>query len=148
MRTKEGSYRRTGARAPMQWNAGKNKGFSESDGELYLAVDSDPNAPTVEAQENDPASMLNFVRGLIALRQANEDLGNYSPFEVFSAEAGSRVFAYKRGELLVAMNPGVDTEELKLDGKYESIYALGVSVVADDKLTLGSQSFVVLKPIA
>ena len=45
------------------------------------------------------------------------------------------------------MNPGVDTEELMLDGKYESIYALGVSVVAEDKLTLGSQSFVVLKPI-
>ena len=110
-------------------------------------MDTDPNAPTVEAQENDPASMLNFVRGLIALRQANEDLGNYSPFEVYSAEEGSRVFAYKRGELLVAMNPGVDTEELMLDGQYESIYALGVSVIREDKLTLGSQSFVVLKPI-
>ena len=147
LKTKEGSYRRTGARAPMQWNSGKNKGFSDTDGELYLPVDTDPNAPNVEAQEKDPASMLNFVRGLIALRQNNEDLGNYSPFEVYSAEEGSRVFAYKRGELLVAMNPGVDTEELMLDGSYESIYALGVSVIREDKLTLGSQSFVVLKPI-
>ena len=34
-----------------------------------------------------------------------------------------------------------------LDGAYESIYALGVSIVRDDKLTLGSQSFVVLKPV-
>ena len=147
LKTKEGSYRRTGARAPMQWNSGKNKGFSDTDGELYLPVDTDPNAPNVEAQEKDPASMLNFVRGLIALRQNNEDLGNYSPFEVYSAEEGSRVFAYKRGEQLVAMNPGVDTEELMLDGQYESIYALGVSVIREDKLTLGSQSFVVLKPI-
>ena len=46
------------------------------------------------------------------------------------------------------MNPGVDTEELQLDGAYESIYALGVSVIRDEKLTLGAQSFVVLKPIA
>ena len=131
----------------MQWNSGKNKGFSDTDGALYLPVDPSENAPTVEAQENDPASMLNFVRGLIALRQANEELGNYSPFEVYSAESGSRVFAYKRGNLLVAMNPGVDTEELILDGAYESLYALGVSVIRDEKLTLGSQSFVVLKPI-
>ena len=62
-------------------------------------------------------------------------------------EKGNKLFAYKRGELLVAMNPGVDTEELALDGKYESIYALGVSAVSGDKLTLGSQSFVVLKPV-
>lgn len=92
--------------------------------------------------------MLNFVRGLIALRQANEELGNYSPFAVYSAEEGSRVFAYKRGELLVAMNPGVNTEELTPDGKYKSIYALGISVVSDDKLILGSQSFVILRPFA
>ena len=147
LRTKEGSYRRTGARAPMQWNSGKNKGFSDTDGELYLPVDPAADAPNVADQEKDPESMLNFVRGLIALRQSNEDLGNYSPFAVYSAEEGSRVFAYKRGEMLVAMNPGVEAEELKLDGKYESVYALGVSVVAEDKLTLGAQSFVVLKPV-
>ena len=147
LKTKEGSYRRTGARAPMQWNSGKNKGFSTTDGALYLPVDEDPDAPNVQAQENDPDSMLNFVRGLIALRKANPDLGNYSPFQVYSAEKGSRVFAYKRGELLVAMNPGAESQELWLDGDYEAIYRLGESLVEGDRLVLNEQSFVVLKSV-
>ena len=147
LRTKEGSYRRTGARAPMQWNSGKNMGFSETDGALYLPVDDRAGAPNVADQEIDPDSMLNFVRGLIALRKANPELGNYSPFQVYSAEAGSRVFAYKRGSMLVAMNPGVNAEELQLDGAYESVYTLGQPVLEGQKLVLNAQSFVVLKPV-
>ncbi len=147
LRTKEGAYRRTGARAPMQWTSGKNKGFSETDGALYLPVDPDPNAPNVADQERDPASMLNFVRELIALRQANPELGNYSPWAVYSAEKGSRVFAYKRGSWLVAMNPGVGTEELWLDGDYELVYKIGEPAQYGDKLVLKPQSFAVLKPV-
>ncbi len=147
LRTKEGSYRRTGARAPMQWTSGKNKGFSTTDGALYLSVDPDPNAPNVADQERDPNSMLNFVRELIALRQANPELGNYSPFSVYSAEPGSRVFAYKRENWLVAMNPGVEAQELWLDGDYELVYKIGAPVQQGDKLVLNAQSFAVLKPV-
>ncbi len=148
LKTKEGSYRRTGARAPMQWTSGKNKGFSETDGALYLPVDPAADAPNVADQEKDPDSMLNFVRKLIALRQANPDLGNYSPFEVYSAEKGSRVFAYKRGQMLVAMNPGLESKELWLDGDYEAVFTMGEPLVEGDRLVLSQQSFVVLKPIA
>ena len=146
--TKEGGYHRTGSRTPMQWDGGKNLGFSEADAEdLYLPVEQGT-AHTVAAQEADPDSMLNHVRGLIALRHSKADLQNYSPFEVFSAERGSRVFAYKRGKLLVAMNPGLRDEKLALDGEYTVEYAIGAPSVCGTEMTLPAQSFAVLQPKA
>ena len=146
--TKEGGYHRTGSRTPMQWAPGKNLGFSTAEADqLYLPVDPAVDAPTVASQEADPASMLHFVRSLTALRRSEADLGNYSPFAVYSAESGSRLFAYKRGALLVAVNPGAEALPLELDGAYEPIFTLGQADVGEH-LTLGSQSFVVLKPKA
>ena len=146
--TKEGGYHRTGSRTPMQWSGEKNMGFSQADAEtLYLPVDPDENAANVARQENDPDSMLNHVRSLIQLRQNHEELGNYSPFAVYSAEEGSRLFAYKRGSFLVAVNPGLKELQLKLDGNYELLYQLGDTCMAQGKLTLQSQSFAVLRPV-
>ena len=146
--TKEGGYHRTGSRSPMQWENGKNLGFSEAEGEkLYLPVDPNPMGSTVESQEADKNSMLHYVRSLIALRQSYADLGNYSPFQVYSAEEGSRLFAYKRGEMLVAVNPSGKALELKLDGAYEAVFTMGSAEVGGQKLVLGAQSFVVLKPL-
>ena len=143
--TKEGGYHRTGSRTPMQWDNGKNLGFSDASAEkLYLPVDPNPNGSTVESQEADPNSMLHFVRGLIALRQSHADLGNYSSYAVH--QIGKRLFAYKRGNYLVAVNPGLAAEELELDGKYETVYTFGDVTVGDKAATLESQSFVVLKP--
>ena len=133
----------------MQWDNGKNLGFSTAAADqLYLPVDPNPNGSTVESQEADKNSMLHYVRSLIALRQNNADLGNYSPFEVYSAEEGSRLFAYKRGNMLVAVNPSGKALELKLDGTYEAIFTMGQAEAAGKTLSLGSQSFVVLKPQA
>lgn len=143
--SKEGGYARTGSRTPMQWCAGKNLGFSESD-QPYLPTDDRPGAPTVESQQADPDSILNHVKQLIALRQSHSDLGNYSEFAVYSAQKGSRLFAYKRGSYVCAVNPGAKTEQLKLEGKYEIVYAFGGSSLSGASVTMPSQSFVVLKP--
>ena len=140
--TVEGAYRRTGCRTPMQWHSGKNKGFSEGDAPLYLPIDERDCAPNVADQEKDPGSMLNFVRGLIALRKQYPELGNYSPFAVYSAELGSRIFAYKRDTMLVAMNPGTETLELALDGAYEPVYTIGAPEVSGKNLILREQSFI------
>ena len=143
--TKEGGYHRTGSRTPMQWDNSANLGFSTAESDkLYLPVDPNPNGSTVESQEADPNSMLHFVRKLIALRQSHEDLGNYSTFAVH--QIGKRLFAYKRGSYLVAVNPGLNAEELELDGKYEVVYTIGNPVMEADKVTMTAQSFVVLKP--
>ena len=69
----EGWYERTGARTPMQWDAAaKNSGFSPAPAEwLYTPLDPAADAPTVESQQDDPDSLLNEVRKLIAVRRAN-----------------------------------------------------------------------------
>ena len=145
--TKEGGYHRTGSRTPMQWDESANLGFSAGNAEnLYLPVDPNPGDATVAAQEKDPGSMLNHVRGIIALRQSTPDLGNYGDFAVYHAVAGDRLFVYKRGDLLLAVNPSLEEKVLELDGAYEPVYIFG-SAVAGEKLTLGAQSFTVLKPV-
>ena len=142
--TKEGGYHRTGSRTPMQWNAGKNLGFSEGAGEdLYLPVESDA-LHTVQAQEFDRDSMLSHVKRLIALRHQEPELQNYSPFTVYAAKG--RLFAYKRGELLIAMNPGAEEELCELDRAYTPIYTFGTPAVEGSTLHLPAQSFLVLKP--
>ena len=145
--TKEGGYHRTGSRTPMQWDNGKNLGFSTAKAEdLYLPVDPNPGDATVEAQEADPESMLNHIRRVLALRREYPDLGNYTSFEVYHAEEGDRLFACKRGSCLLAVNPDEAGGELALDGAYEIIYTFGDAAVSGKKLVLGPQTLAILKP--
>ncbi len=133
--TKEGGYTRTGTRTPMQWNRGKNLGFSDAEAEkLYLPVDPAPDAPTVESQENDPDSLLSTVRSLIALRRSEKELQADGSFEVLCDEK-DRPFVYKRGSLTVALN--VSGEEKtwdctgSLQGKAADYAAYGTGKAAD-----------------
>ncbi len=144
--SKEGGYHRTGSRTPMQWDDSANQGFSAGRAEdLYLPVEGN-NAHTVKAQEADENSLLHFVRRLIRLRHEEKALQNYSPFAVYSAQPGSRLFAYKRGKLLVALNPGAETLSCPLDGSYSPLMTMGDVDIQKDALTLGPQSFAILKP--
>lgn len=76
---KEGSFssrNRSTCRTPMQWDTTANAGFSTADpSKLYLPVDNMPEFPNVAEQEGDPNSLLNYVRGLIALRGRTPALG-------------------------------------------------------------------------
>jgi len=145
--TKEGGYQRTGSRTPMQWDGTKNMGFSTAEKEaLYLPIDDAPDAPTVSQQEADPNSLLNHMRAVIALRHKEADLQCYSPFAVYSAEKGARLFAYKRGNLLLAVNPGLEAIPMKLDGKYDAIFQIGQPTLTGDSVLMPQQSFVILKP--
>ena len=100
-------YNRAGCRTPMQWDAGPNAGFSSADpSRLYLPIDPDSQRPTVEAQERDPASTLNLVRRLVALRRSTPALGARSDTRVVHE---GYPFAYVRGGThLVVVNPGRD----------------------------------------
>ena len=145
--TKEGGYQRTGSRTPMQWDSSANLGFSTADStDLYLPVDPTEDAPTVEKQESDPNSMLHYVRRLISLRHDHEALQGYSPFAVYFFEEGCRLFAYKRGNYLLAVNPGMETLQLKLDSKYEAVFRFGCPEISKDCVAMPAQSFVILKP--
>ncbi len=81
-------------RHPMQWDSSRSGGFTT--GEPWLAA-VDPERTNVEAQRGDPASMLNLVRELIAVRRM---LGE--GFELVDADPG--VVAYRRGGHTVAVN--------------------------------------------
>ena len=144
--TFEGGYYRTGARTPMQWDNTKNLGFSTGCADaLYLPVDPAADAPTVAAQEGDPDSLLNTVRAPLKLRHAEEDLQADAPFEVVCAEKG-KPFVYRRGSLVLAVNPSGEACEVKapVSGK-KPIFAIGVAGVSGDAISLGAQSFAVLK---
>lgn len=111
--SKEGGYRRTGARTPMQWdNALPNAGFSTAPADaLYLPIHPDPARPTVAGQMEDPHSLLSQVRDLIALRKAHPALSASAEFCPLYAEAGKLPFVYERRtadgreRILVALNP-------------------------------------------
>ena len=71
---------RNGVRTPMQWSADRNAGFSKSNPQkLYLPVIIDPEyhyeTVNVEAQNENPHSLLWWTRRLIALRKRYKAFG-------------------------------------------------------------------------
>ncbi len=71
---------RNGVRTPMQWSSDKNAGFSRANPQsLYLPIIYDPEyhyeAVNVEAQAQNPHSLLWWMRRLLALRKRYRALG-------------------------------------------------------------------------
>jgi len=71
---------RNAVRTPMQWSADRNAGFSKaSPHRLYLPIVIDPDshyeAYNVEAQQNNPHSMLWWIKRLITLRKRHKAFG-------------------------------------------------------------------------
>jgi maltose alpha-D-glucosyltransferase/alpha-amylase len=112
--TKEGGYRRTGSRTPMQWDSSKNLGFSTAEKEaLYLPVDDSDNAPTVCKNAAEPHSLLNFIKEIIQIRKSDEDLGSKANFELIFASENSKVMIYKRGKFVFFLNPSNHSEKVE-----------------------------------
>jgi maltose alpha-D-glucosyltransferase/alpha-amylase len=144
--TKEGGYYRTGSRTPMQWNAGKNLGFSSADAsKLYLPVDSSADAPTVESEEVDSTSLLNTTKALLKLRHSETDLQSKANLEILYAQKGNVPFVYKRGSFVIAVNPSGQavTAVLKsVTGIGEAVFTIGEGTLENGECKLGAQSFV------
>ncbi len=71
---------RDGVRTPMQWSPDRNGGFSRADpARLYLPPIMDAiygyEAVNVEAQQREPASLLNWMKRMIAVRQTHQAFG-------------------------------------------------------------------------
>jgi glycosidase len=123
--SKEGGYGRTGARTPMQWNDEKNAGFSSAPAErLYLPIDPAEDRPTVTAQEDDPDSLLNFTRSLLALRRRLPVLGPDAGFQPLSTGERGYPFVFLRvlGEekCLIVVNPGAEPAETVMEESFTS----------------------------
>ena len=90
---------RNGVRTPMQWSADRNAGFSDGNPQrLYLPVIIDPeyhaSAVNVEAQQNNPDSLLWWMKRLITIRRRYAAFGRGSLEMLFPENR--KVIAYLR----------------------------------------------------
>ena len=90
---------RDGVRTPMQWRPERNAGFSRADPQrLYLPPVMDPiygyEAVNVEAQNREPASLLNWTRRMLAVRAAFHAFGRGSLS--FLKPGNRKILAYLR----------------------------------------------------
>ena len=116
---------RGNTRTPMQWNSEPNAGFTT--GTPWIGVN--PNYPqiNVEAQEEDPDSILNFYKEMVTLRKS-DDVFMYGTYDLVQ-ENHPEIYAYTRtlGEkrVLILCN---------LKGKDTSINLENMSVSSDQLL--------------
>ena len=92
------------------WTIRQYAGFSTADASrLYLPIDPSPARPTVAAEERDPQSILNYVKGLIALRRQTPALGTQGAWRFVSDVEQPYPMVYAREldgqKYLVALNP-------------------------------------------
>ncbi|MCF0178384.1 MAG: alpha-amylase, partial [Bacteroidales bacterium] len=106
----EGGGGRCGARIPMLWDSSKNAGFSTAAQEkLYLPQDPDPNRRTVESQNGDANSLLNYVRDIIKFRRSSAALGSLGEWKLVSSLDAPYPMVYERSangeKWVVVINP-------------------------------------------
>lgn len=108
--SKEGSNERSGERTPMQWDNSATAGFSTaSPDKIYLPVDTQGGTISVEAEDKDPESLLNYVRSLVRLRSSSDALGNDGIWFYVGNTDQPYPMVYKRSsdneDYIVAINP-------------------------------------------
>ncbi|MCH5173930.1 MAG: alpha-amylase [Bacteroidales bacterium] len=139
---------RAGGRSPMQWDSSANAGFSScAPGDIYLPVCPEwtpacsypayvewkekggknataPGYITVESQEGDPNSLLNWTRSLIALRKAESAFWADSEFKPIFDREHPYPMVYMRTDgkstYLIALNPTAEKKSLSLAHLSES----------------------------
>ena len=165
---------RSGARTPMQWTSGETAGFSTcSPDKLYLPVCTEWSPATsypqyldwkknfeagkvktiakgeitVESQDKDPESILNWTRELIALRKSSEALWADSKFiPVFNeSQPYPMVYLSSNGKetFLIALNPTGTRKSLTLNDEISSYRSMteGVKGIVNPVASLGKCSY-------
>lgn len=165
---------RSGARTPMQWTSGETAGFSTcSPDKLYLPVCTEwspatsypqyldwkknfeagkvkPIAKgeiTVESQDKDPESILNWTRELIALRKSSEALWANSKFIPVFNESQPYPMVYLRSNgketFLIALNPTGTRKSLTLNDEVSSYRSMteGLKGIVNPVVSLGKGSY-------
>lgn len=141
---------RDNARTPVQWSDSDNAGFTT--GTPWLKVNSNYKDINVQNQENDPDSVLNYYRKLVATRKSPEykELFTYGVFEP-AYEDTEYVMAYYRvsdnKRILVAANFGKDakTIELKFPVKKVVLSNIGKKEINEVSLKLDSCEVIVIE---
>lgn len=170
---------RAGARSPMQWDGCANAGFSTCPPDkLYLPVcpewtpatsypkylawkeagskkPTGPGAPTVESQESDPVSLLNWTRTLISLRKRTPAFWADSAFTPAFNQKSPYPMVYTRSDgketWIVALNPTGKKQAVKLPAEITGGAAVspelsyGKVTLRGNKLSMGPLSVFIAK---
>ncbi len=143
-------FSRDNARTPFQWNSGKNAGFSEVT--PWLRVNPNYTTINLESQRNDPDSVYQYYRALIALRKNPE----YKEAVVYGTTTPlftdrHNLMAYTRSvegqTLLAAANFQKEPQTIRLDAPYKKAVLNNLTAIegTEKEITLGGYQAVVLE---
>lgn len=140
---------RDNARTPMQWSDEKNAGFTT--GTPWLKVNENYTKINARQQEEDPDSVLQYYRRLIALRKdsAYSEVFAYGKFAPAFAKADKIMAYYRKTDektVLIAANFGETAAKLKLDAAVENVLLTnGMAGLDGDVLRLESCGVAVME---
>ena len=106
---------RDGERTPMQWTTAPNAGFSAA--KPWLPVPPSYKMHNVESESNDPNSILNFYRRLLALRHSEPALldGEYIALNENNPDVISYLRRTKDEAILMAINMSATQRKVTFD---------------------------------
>jgi alpha-glucosidase len=135
---------RDGERTPMQWNSSAEAGFTTA-AKPWLPIPPSASSDNVATEKQDPNSIFNAYKRLLALRRSEPALrdGSYQAVN----EDDPNVFAYLRktegSTILVALNMSGEARTISIKGTHASTAAAlyqspssGASEVSLDRLTV------------
>jgi len=115
---------RDGERTPMQWDKSKNAGFSTA-AKTWLWIPPSASTYNVEVEKNDPSSILNFYKKLIALRRTNAAVRN-GAYVTLNPDDPNVLSFLRKGQassVLVALNMSAQEQKVKFDLSEQGIAA-------------------------
>jgi alpha-glucosidase len=134
---------RDGERTPMQWDDSKNAGFSTADA-TWLPVATDSSTKNVKAEENDPDSILNWFKHLIAMRKNDPTLRDGKM--ILLDEANPSVLSYARQDvagqpaIIVAVNCTANPQTVSLNPQAAGVSGKTAHTLLTDAPSLQQQS--------
>jgi len=114
---------RDGERTPMQWDTSKNAGFTTA-AKPWLPVPPSYTRYNVKAQSQDPNSILNFYKRLLALRRSQPALRDGSCISILRDDPNVLAFLRqpRQGEsVLVALNMSSEPRTISFDLRSQGI---------------------------
>ncbi len=130
------------SRTPMQWDGTPNAGFCPADVEPWLPVADDYEENNVQAESEDPESMLSLYRRLISLRRDEPALavGSYAPV-VTPGDLLAYVRENDGRKFLIVLNLGHEAQTFDPDERvFRGRVILGTHLDRDGEALAGALS--------
>jgi alpha-glucosidase len=136
---------RDAQRGPMPWGKGEGHGFSSATPWLPFGPEAD--ATSVEAEQADPASMLSYYKGLLALRRGHEIWGTGEVRLIDTDSTEIFVYARENKDEAYVIAVSLSDEPLSVKAAQAKLPSAGERVWGEGELTVeGDAASVSLPP--